>query len=311
MPEPDSTRPMPFPIFLPTAPGLEPYLAEEAAGIGLPAPRPVPGGVTFTGGWPEVWRANLELRGASAVLARIASIPARSLGELDRGIRAIPWGEHLAWGVPVRVEVSTRKTRLQTRAAAPRIERAIRDGFGARIDAAAPVTVKVRIDGNTADISLDTSGEGLHKRGHKQWVGRAPMRETLAALLLRAAGYRGDCPVVDPMCGSGTFVIEAAEIAAGLQPGRDRSFAFEHLAGHDAAALSRLRRTGRRATDSRLRRIGPRCGRDRGRPRQRRPRRHRRSGAFRAARVNRCAAARTSTGLRQDSDRTPTGDSGG
>ncbi len=232
----------PFDIFLAASPGLEPYLADEAAEIGLPDPRPVPGGVTVTGGWPEVWRANLDLRGASAVLARIAAFPARSLGELDRGIRAIDWSEHLAWGVPVRVEVTTRRTRLQTRAAAPRIERAIRDGFGARIDAEAPVNVKVRIAGDTAQVSLDTSGEGLHKRGHKTWVGKAPMRETMAALLLRAAGYRGDCPVVDPMCGSGTFVIEAAEIAAGLQPGRDRSFAFEHLARFDPAAFSRLRR---------------------------------------------------------------------
>ncbi|HSE73636.1 MAG TPA: class I SAM-dependent RNA methyltransferase, partial [Dongiaceae bacterium] len=93
-------------------------------------------------------------------------------------------------------------------------------------------------------ISIDTSGESLHKRGHKQEVAKAPMRENLAALFLRQCGYDGSEPVVDPMCGSGTFVIEAAEIAAGLMPGRSRRFAFEQLASFDAAAWQRLRGAG-------------------------------------------------------------------
>lgn len=90
-------------------------------------------------------------------------------------------------------------------------------------------------------LSLDTSGESLHKRGHRQAVGKAPMRETLAALMLRVAGFRGSEPVLDPMCGSGTFVLEAAEIAAGLLPGRTRRFAFEKLATFDAGAWEAMR----------------------------------------------------------------------
>jgi putative N6-adenine-specific DNA methylase len=103
------------------------------------------------------------------------------------------------------------------------------------------VLVRARIERDVCTLSVDTSGEPLHKRGYKQAVARAPMRETLASLFLRQCGFDGTEPVLDPMCGSGTFVIEAAEIAARLNPGRARRFAFEHLATFDAAAWQRMR----------------------------------------------------------------------
>lgn len=106
------------------------------------------------------------------------------------------------------------------------------------------MAIKVRIHDNQVTISLDTSGEPLHRRGHKEAVGKAPLRENMAAMFLRQCGYDGKEPVVDPMCGSGTFLIEAAEIAAGLQPGRSRGFAFEELASFDAAGFAALRRGG-------------------------------------------------------------------
>jgi putative N6-adenine-specific DNA methylase len=98
-----------------------------------------------------------------------------------------------------------------------------------------------RIEDDLCTLSLDTSGEPLHRRGHKQALNPAPMRETLAALFLRACGYDGREPVLDPMCGAGTFVIEAAEIAAGLMPGRSRRFAFESLATFDPSAWERMK----------------------------------------------------------------------
>ncbi len=101
--------------------------------------------------------------------------------------------------------------------------------------------IKARIDDDLCTISVDTSGASLHKRGHKEAVAKAPMRENLAALFLRQCGFDGSETVVDPMCGSGTFVIEAAEIAAGLKPGRSRRFAFEQLATFDSTAWQRLR----------------------------------------------------------------------
>lgn len=109
-----------------------------------------------------------------------------------------------------------------------------------------------RIEDDLCTLSLDTSGQPLHRRGHKEAVGKAPMRETLAALFLRECGYTGSEPVVDPMCGSGTFVIEAAEIALGLKPGRSRSFGFEALASFDAEAWTSMRQGSAGATDLRF-----------------------------------------------------------
>jgi putative N6-adenine-specific DNA methylase len=202
----------------------------------------VAGGVTVRGDWPEVWRANLEIRGASRVLVRIGAFRAMHLAQLDKRARKFPWGETLRSDVPVRVEATCRKSRIyHSGAAAQRIKTAIREELGAPVSADAPVSIKVRIEDDLCTISIDTSGESLHKRGHKQEIGKAPMRETMAALFLRLCGYNGAEPVVDPMCGSGTFVIEAAEIAAGLYPGRSREFAFQYLKSFNADAWRRLR----------------------------------------------------------------------
>ena len=232
-----------FEIFLVAPPGLEPVLAEEAREKGFADAAAVPGGVTFTGGWTDVWRANLTLRGATRVLARIGSFRAFHLAQLDKRARKFPWGDILRPDVPVRVDVSTNKKSkiYHAGAAKQRLETAIAEELGAPVSEDAEVQVKVRIDDNLVILSIDTSGESLHKRGYKGGVGKAPMRETMAALLLRACGYDGTEPVVDPMCGSGTFPIEAAEIAKGLMPGRARSFAFEKLNGFDDALWQDMR----------------------------------------------------------------------
>jgi putative N6-adenine-specific DNA methylase len=235
-----------FEIFLATAPGLEPVLCAEARSKGFAAATAVKGGVTAQGGWPEVWRANLELRGASQVLARIGGFRVLHLAQLDKRARRVPWRDWLRPEVPFRVEATCAKSRIyHSGAAAQRIETAIRAELGAQPSPEAEVVVKARIEDDMCSISLDTSGELLHKRGFKQAVAKAPLRETLAALFLAQCGYVGTEPVLDPMCGSGTFVIEAAEIAAGLKPGRGRRFAFEQLATFDAAAWQRLREDSR------------------------------------------------------------------
>lgn len=231
-----------FEIFLVAAPGLEAALCDEALAAGFAAARAIEGGVIFEGGWPDVWRANLDLRGATRVLVRIAAFRALHLAQLDKRARKVAWGDFLRPDVPVQVEASCRKSRIyHAGAAAERVSRAIMDGLGVLISDEAPVRVLVRIERDLCTISLDTSGPSLHKRGFKQGVAKAPMRETMAALFLRQCGFDGTEPVLDPMCGSGTFVIEAAEIAAGLKPGRARNFAFEHLAGFDADAWREMR----------------------------------------------------------------------
>ena len=236
-----------FEIFLATAPGLEPALCDEARTKGFRRAQAVPGGVTVRGDWPDVWRANLWLRGTGRVIARLDRFRVEQLAELEDRARRVRWSSVLRSDVPVRVEASCTQSRLyHSGAVAERVTTALRDRLGVTITEDAAVTVMVRIDNDVCDIGVDTSGELLHKRGYKIGVNRAPMRETFAALFLRQCGYDGREPVVDPMCGSGTFVIEAAEMAAGFNPGRLRAFAFEHLATFDGDAWQQMR--GKSAT---------------------------------------------------------------
>jgi putative N6-adenine-specific DNA methylase len=242
----------PTEIFLSAPPGLETSLEAEARAAGFADPVAVSGGVTITGGWPEVWRANLCLRGAARVLARIGGFRAFHLAQLDKRARKFPWGEAILPGTLVRVDVTCRKSKIyHDRAAKARIEGALEDVAGAVIQRGTAdededsdgeaLRLVVRIEDDLVTFSLDTSGAPLHRRGTKQAVGKAPMRETLAAHFLRACGYDGQVSVVDPMCGSGTFVLEAAEIACGLLPGRSRDFAFERMAGFDAEVWAEMR----------------------------------------------------------------------
>ncbi len=229
-------------IFLTTVPGLEPVLLEQVRALGFKNPETSVGGITIQGSWADVWRANLMLRGASQVLVRLGSFRVVHLAKLDKRARQFPWGDTLRTDSSVRVEVTCKKSRIyHHKAAAQRFETAISQEFGAKISPDADVCIKVRIFDDMCTVSVDTSGEGLHKRGHKEAVNKAPMRETLAALLLTACGFDGQEPVLDPMCGSGTFVIEAAEVAAGLMPGRTREFAFEKLVSFDAQQWQKMK----------------------------------------------------------------------
>ncbi len=231
-----------FEIFIVCAPGLEQILLAEVTDAGFADPVAGPGGVTITGDWPDVWRANLELRGAVRVLARIGSFMAFHLAQLDKRARKFPWGEVLRLDVPVKVQVTCKASKIyHAKAATQRIETALRESHGITLAEDAALVVKVRIHDNQVTISLDTSGAALHLRGHKEAVGKAPMRENMAAMFLRQCGFTGAEPVVDPMCGSGTFLIEAAEIANDIQPGRSRRFAFEDLASFDPDAFAALR----------------------------------------------------------------------
>jgi len=231
-----------FPLFLACAPGLEATLADEAADHGFAAPTAIPGGVTTEGDFAEMMRANLSLRIPNRVLMRIGEFRAFHLAQLDKRASKFPWGDHLPTGAPVKVEVTCRRSKIyHAGAARQRIEGALRATLGPAQPELPLMRVMARIDDNLVTLSLDTSGELLHKRGHKQAVGKAPLRETLAAAFLRQSGFCGDVPVFDPMCGSGTFVIEAAEMALGLQPGRARDFAFMALPGYDERVFAALK----------------------------------------------------------------------
>lgn len=238
-------------IFLTTVPGLETILIEEAREKGFNRGNLEVGGVTVRGSWNDVWRANLELRGASRVLVRLGTFTALHLAQLDKRARKFPWADFLRPDIPVRVDVTCKKSRIyHDKAAAERIETAIKEELGADISSDAAICIKARFVKDVCTVSVDTSGEALHKRDHKEAVSKAPMRENIAALLLRKCGYDGNEPVVDPMCGSGTFPIEAAEIAAGLLPGRSRAFAFEQLVGFDEIEWQQLKTKGIEGSDT-------------------------------------------------------------
>jgi putative N6-adenine-specific DNA methylase len=166
------------------------------------------------------------------------------LAQLDKRARKLDWARWIAPGTPVRVEATCRKSKIyHDRAAAQRIATAL-EAAGALKPAAEDDTALrliARIEDDLVTLSLDSSGAPLHRRGLKTFVGKAPLRETMAALFLRQMAYDGAEPLVDPMCGSGTILLEAASRATGLPPGRARSFAFERFANHDPATWQALR----------------------------------------------------------------------
>lgn len=224
-------------VFLVAQPGLEAALLAEAEAAGFADARLVPGGVEIAGGLSQAVRANHVSRRAVRVLWRVAVFRALHLAQLDKRARKLGWGDWLKADVPVKVEAVCRSSKIyHDKAAAQRIAGAI-IAAGIPVASDAALVIKARIEDDLCTISIDTSGEPLHRRGHKTFVGKAPLRETMAAGFLWQMGFDGSQAVVDPMCGSGTIVLEAAEIAAGLVPGRSRDFAFEKLVSGGSEGL--------------------------------------------------------------------------
>jgi len=241
----------PLSLYAVTAPGLERCTAGELAGLGLTGHPDEPGGVAFSGSFDDLTRANLWLRTASRVLLRLQEFGARALGELERKAREVDWAAQLPAEIPVRLRVSSRKSRLyHQRAIAERIGTAIlaagrtlaRTGEAEGEDSGDENGVQlvlVRLFRDQCSISLDSSGELLHRRGYRLRSGKAPLRETLAAALLLASDWDPTTPLVDPFCGSGTIPIEAALLARGIPPGRQRRFGFERWPGFDRSGWER------------------------------------------------------------------------
>ena len=232
-------------LFAVCLPGLEPWLAAELMHIGVREANPEAGGVAWRGDFESAYRTNLLSGLASQVLVRVADFGARSLQDLDvRGAR-IEWRHWLPPGAACTVKARCRRSRIyHSDAAAGRIERHLQSQLGPPADpSAAPIPVRVRIHDNRCTISLDTSGEPLHRRGWRLNSGKAPLREDLAHALVLASGWDGQQPLLDPMMGAGTILVEAACLARGLAPGRLRSFAIERFAVHNAGLLASLRET--------------------------------------------------------------------
>lgn len=229
-------------MFAVTIPGLEPFAADELRALGASGVATTGGGVTFSGTVETLWRANLELRTATRVLLRVGAVEAQSLDALRRNALTVPWGRTLGFVGDVRIAATCHGSRIyHTGAAAQRIEEALREATGSRVAGAPPVNIVARINKDRCTLSVDSSGEPLHKRGWRQETGKAPVRETLAAALLAFAGWTGDRPLIDPMCGSGTIAIEAALLAMRRPPGASRRFAFMGWPSFDPARWKELR----------------------------------------------------------------------
>jgi len=224
---------------------LEPIVARELTALGAAQVSEVAGGVTFKSDLDMVMRANLWLRSASRVLVVIAGGRARHWKGLTRVVDAAAWDDYLRPDTAVRFKVSCSRSRLyHQRAVVERLQAAVgRPAPGPDEDG---VTVWVRIHEDQATISIDSSGALLHRRGYRTHVGQAPLRETLAAGILLAT-WDPATPLLDPMCGSGTFLIEAAWIAQGRAPGLSREFAFQSWPSHSASAWSLLVKEARAA----------------------------------------------------------------
>jgi putative N6-adenine-specific DNA methylase len=213
-------------------PGYEQLCRRELEGLESPPTLdpPVKGGVAFSGRLADLYRANLHLRTAGRVLLRLADFKATGFGRLERQVRELAWSLYLPPGAIPRIHVTTRHSRLyHTRAVAQRIGESLAGHWSDLGIAPAPGQEQglyARLVDDRLTLSLDSSGPNLYRRGLKTHAVRAPLRETLAALILRIAGYRPDLPLVDPMCGAGTFSLEAALIAKSIPPGIYRRFAF-------------------------------------------------------------------------------------
>ena len=221
----------PLELFAIAAPGLEASLAEELSTL-TPNTRAVavPGGVTLQGDLTTLYRLNLWSRLATRVLLRVGTVRALHFEELRRKTSALPFADYARSAVRLRVSATAHRCRLiHTGALAERVTLALADaGVSLTTDEAAPLLhVFVRGDADVFTLSVDSSGELLHRRGYRLEDGGAPLRETLAPALLALAGYDPSQALADPMCGAATLVIEAALLSLRRAPGLGRRFAFQ------------------------------------------------------------------------------------
>src|SRR5436305_4395254 len=245
--------------------GLEEILEGELRAMGVKEPERQRGAVAFTGDWEDCWRANWRLRTANRVLVEVASWEARDGAAVAAGARALASGRRgprlwrggldpAALFHPDRTfaaqATATASEVRDTRWAAMSLKDGLVDGqrdrWGRRsdVDREDPdLHLRLRLHRDRATLLLDSSGEPLDRRGYRAVSGAAPVREQLAAACVLASGWDGKGPVVDPMCGSGTLLVEAAWYALGWAPGRlRRHWAFERLPGYDAEAFNGLLR---------------------------------------------------------------------
>jgi putative N6-adenine-specific DNA methylase len=247
--------------FATCARGIEPVLADELRGLGASAVAPGRGGVAFAGDRALLYQANLSLRTAIRVLRPVLEGPVTSPDELYDAVRSVDWSRYLTPEHTLAVDCNVRDSQItHSKYAALRTKDAVCDQFVERygrrpsVDVENPmVPLNLHVYRNEAVLSLDSSGESLHKRGYRPILTKAPLNEALAAALVLLTGWRGDTAFADPLCGSGTLPIEAAWIALRRPPGLTRRrFAFQSWLDFDVGLWTRLRDEARRGIRKQL-----------------------------------------------------------
>ncbi|RUM91369.1 MAG: class I SAM-dependent RNA methyltransferase [Thermovibrio sp.] len=217
-------------FFAVSQPGLEEVTKKEIEELGIEG-RAVPGGVIFSGSFREIYLTNLWLRSATRVLLRLCSFRALHFAELVRKAKRCKWEKFISQELPVKFRVTSKRSKLyHTKGIEERILRAIEERLGfeprvARFEDEG-TSVVVRVENNVFTISVNTSGAPLYKRGYRVAETEAPLRENIAAGIILMSNWRGEIPLIDPFCGSGTIPIEGALIASNTPPGKNRKFAF-------------------------------------------------------------------------------------
>jgi putative N6-adenine-specific DNA methylase len=251
--------------FFASAPrGLEALLLGEIQSLGGKQAMALAGGVAFSGDWTTCYRVNFWSRIASRVLWRVATFDYRNEDELYAAARSIDWSGYFGIERTLRVNVAAQKSPLKSlEFATLRIKDAVCDGFrdklGRRPDverALPDVRIHAFLEEARATLYLDTSGEPLFKRGWRRDAGEAPLRENLAAGVVLLSGWQPHEPLLDPMCGGATLLVEAAAMARGRAPGARRSFGFEKLSAFDAQVWETIKREKKHVDDFQLRIFG-------------------------------------------------------
>lgn len=219
-----------------TSKGLADVLTQEIESLGLQVLEKGPAGVTFESNWEGVYRANLTLRTATRIIKPVLDFAAYNPDELYHNILKHDFTKYISVKDTFTIDASVTNSPLRDqRFVAMKVKDAIadqfREKFGERpdVDNDDPdMRVMVRVFKNQVSVSIDTTGENLSHRGYRQEQGEAPLREHMAAALLMMTGWKKDVPIIDPMCGSGTILIEAALMIKNITPGTMRKkFAFQ------------------------------------------------------------------------------------
>jgi len=245
-------------FFSPCPRGLEKLLSEELCALGAEEIRTTDGGVHFAGDFILSYRVNLHSRLASRVLWQVAVADYRHEQDIYDTVYALPWDEFFDNQRTIRVNVTAIKCPLKSlNFATLKIKDALCDKFRAAtgerpsVDTHTPdIRIHAFLEYNHMTLYIDTSGDALFKRGVRQYTNLAPLRENLAAGILLLAGWKPGIPLLDPMCGSGTFLLEAALMTLNIAPGINRHFAFEKLHNFNATAWQTLRAEAQAAQSS-------------------------------------------------------------